>query len=84
MLVSWKNRYDKPGKHIKKQRHLFANIGPSSQSYGFPIGHVVMGQTIKKAEHQRIDAFNCGDREDSCGSLDSKEIKPVSPKGNQS
>ena len=27
-------------KHIKKQRHYFANKGPSSQSYGFPSGHV--------------------------------------------
>ena len=26
---------------------------------------------------------NCGDGEDSWESLDSKEIKPVSPKGNQ-
>ena len=28
--------------HIKKQRHYFANKGPSSQSYGFSIGHVWM------------------------------------------
>ena len=40
---------------------------------------------IKKTEHQRIDAFNCGAGEDSWGSLSrgSKEIKPVNPKGNQ-
>ena len=39
--------------------------------------------TIKKAEHQRIDAFKlwCWRRLES--SLDNKEIKPVSPKGNQ-
>ena len=39
--------------------------------------------TIKKAELQRIDAFNlwCGRLFES--SLDSKEIKPVNPKGNQ-
>ena len=40
--------------------------------------------TIKKAEHQRIDAFELW----CCGRLwrvplDSKEIKPVNPKGNQ-
>ena len=36
---------------------------------------------IKKTEHQRIDAFElwCCKR-----LLDSKEIKPVNPKGNQS
>ena len=28
--------------HIKKQRHYFANKGPSSQGYGFPCGHVWM------------------------------------------
>ena len=26
--------------HIKKQRHYFANKGPSSQSFGFSSGHV--------------------------------------------
>ena len=34
--------YDKPRQHIKKQRHYFANKGPSSQSYGFSSGHVWM------------------------------------------
>ena len=29
-------------KHIKKQRHSFANKGPSSQGYGFSRGHVWM------------------------------------------
>ena len=43
---------------IKKQRHYFANKGPSSQGYGFPV--VMCGcesWTIKKAERRRIDAF---------------------------
>ena len=35
MLAPWKKSYDKPGDHIKKQRHYFSNKGPSSQSYGF-------------------------------------------------
>ena len=40
--------------------------------------------TIKKAEHQRIDTFElwCWRRLES--PLDSKEIQPVHPKGNQS
>ena len=57
-LASWKKSYDQPRQHIKKQRHYFANKGPSSQSYGFPV--VMYGcesWTIKKAEHQRIDAL---------------------------
>ena len=34
----WKESYDQPRQHIKKQRHYFANKGPSSsQSYGFSI-----------------------------------------------
>ena len=28
--------------HIQKQRHYFANKGPSSQSYGFSSVHVLM------------------------------------------
>ena len=33
MLVPWKKSYTQPRQHIKKQRHCFANKGPSSQSY---------------------------------------------------
>ena len=42
MLVPWKKSYDKPKQHIKKQRHYFAEKGPSSQSYGFSSIHVWM------------------------------------------
>ena len=42
MLAPWKKSYDQPRQHIKKQRHYFANKGPSSQSYGFSCGHVWM------------------------------------------
>ena len=38
----WKESYDQPGQHIKKQRRYFANKDPSSQGYGFPSGHVWM------------------------------------------
>ena len=38
----WKKNYDQPRQHIKKQRHYFANKGPSSQDYGFSRGHVWM------------------------------------------
>ena len=31
-----------PSWHIKKQRHYFANKGPSSQSYGFSSSYVQM------------------------------------------
>ena len=55
----WKESYDQPRQHIKKQRHYFAHRDLSSQSYGFSSGHV-WSWTIKKAEHQRIDAFELG------------------------
>ena len=58
MLTSWKESYDQPRQHIKKQRYYFTDKGPTSQNYGFS---VVMYRceswNIKKAEHQRIDAF---------------------------
>ena len=39
---SWKESYDQPRQLIKKQRHYFANKGPTSQGYGFSRGHVWM------------------------------------------
>ena len=41
-LTPWKESYDQPRQHIKKQRHYFANKGLSSQGYGFSSGHVWM------------------------------------------
>ena len=38
----WKESYDQPRQHIKKQKHYFANKSPSSQGYGFSSGHVWM------------------------------------------
>ena len=40
--LPWKESYDQPRQHIKKQRHNFANKGPSGQGYGFSSGHVWM------------------------------------------
>ena len=41
-LTPWKESYDQPRQHIKKQRHYFVNKGPSSQGYGFSSAHVWM------------------------------------------
>ena len=38
-VTLWKESYDQPRQHIKKQRHYFAN---KSQGYGFSSGHVWM------------------------------------------
>ena len=38
--TSLKGKYEQPRQHFKKQRHYFANKGPSSQGYAFSSGHV--------------------------------------------
>ena len=40
LTTPWKERYDKPRQHIKKQTHYFANKGQYSLSYGFSSSHV--------------------------------------------
>ena len=42
ILALGKKSYDKPRQHIKKQRHYFANKGPSSRRYSFSSSHVQM------------------------------------------
>ena len=41
-LTPWKESYDQPSQHIKKQRHYFANKGPSIQNFGFSSSQVWM------------------------------------------
>ena len=82
-LTPWKESYDQPRQHIKKQRHYFANKGPSSQSNGFSSSHVWMWDFLKKAEHWRIDAFELWCWRRLLSPLDCKEVQPVHPKGNQ-
>ena len=48
MLVPWKKSYDQPRQHIKKQRHYFANKGPSHKRYGFSSNHVWMWELDHK------------------------------------
>ena len=58
MVTPWKESYDKPRQHIKKQRHHLANKSPYSQSVDFPVAtYGFASWTIKKAECQRIDVF---------------------------
>ena len=44
MLAPWKKSHDQPRQLIEKQRHYFANKGPSSQGYGFSSSHVWMSE----------------------------------------
>ena len=70
---------DKPRRHIKNQKHYFADKTPSTQSYDFSSSHVWMWELDhKEAECQRIDAFDRGVGEDSWESLE-LQGDPASP-----
>ena len=84
MPVSWKESYDKPRQRIKKQRHHFVNQNPYSQSYGFSSSHVKMWELDHKGWVLKNWCFWTVVLEKILESLlDSKEVKPVNPKGNQ-
>ena len=69
----------------KKQRHYFANKGPSSQGYGFSSGHVWMWELDYKESWMQNWCFWTVVLEKTLESpLDYKEIQPVQPKGDQS
>ena len=86
MLAPWKKSYDQPRQHIKKQRHYFANKGPSSQSYGISSSHIWMCEldhkenwVPKKWCFWTVVLEKTLENPWAC-----KEIQPVHPKGNQS
>ena len=60
--------YDQPREHIQKQRHYFANKGPSSQSCGFSSSCVWMWD-IENLSGEKLMLLNCGVVEDSWESL---------------
>ena len=81
----WKESYDQPRQHIKKQRHYFANKGLSSQGYGFSSCHVWMWE---------LDCEESWSLKNWCfwsvvlktleSPLDCKEMQPIHSKGDQS
>ena len=77
--------YDKPRQCIKRQRHFFADKGLYSQSYCFSSSHVWMWEMDhKEGWVPKNWCFWIVVLEKTLESpLDSKEIKPVNPKGNQ-
>ena len=81
----WKGSYDQPRQHIKKQRHYFANKGPSSQGYGFSSSHVWMWELdYKESWAPKNWRFWTVVLEKTLESpLDCKEIQPVHPEGDQ-
>ena len=66
MSNPWKESYDQPRQHINKYRHYFATQICLVKAMVFSVVMYGFGSwTIKKAEHRRIDAFECGVAEDS-------------------
>ena len=54
----WKESYDQPRQHIKKQRHYFINKCLSRQSHGFSSSHVWIWElNYKENWASKIDAF---------------------------
>ena len=86
MIVPWKKCYVQPRQNIKKQRHYFANKGPSSQSYGFSSSHVWMWElNYKEGWVLKNWCFWTVVVEKTFESpLDCKEVQPVHPKVNHS
>ena len=85
MLAPWKKSYNKPKQSIKKQKHHFADKGLYNQSYDFSSSHVWMWELDhKKGWVPRKLRFSTVVLKTLDIPLDSKEIKSVHPKGNQS
>ena len=78
--------YDQPKQHIQKQRHYFANKGPSSQGNVFSSGHVWMWELdYKESWVPKNWCFWAVVLKKILESpLDCKEIQLVHPKGHQS
>ena len=86
LLAPWKKSYDLSRQHIKKQRYYFANIGPSSQSYGFSSSYVWMWELDHKESWapKNWHFWTVALEKILESPLDWREIQPVHPKGNQS
>ena len=76
----------KPSQYIKKQRHYFSNKVPSSQSYGFSSSHIWMWELDHKESWALKNwcSWTVVLEKTLESPLGCKEIKLVSPQGNQS
>ena len=87
LLLSDCEIHDKSRQHMKfkKQRHHFADKCLKCQSYGFSSSHIQMWELDRKEGWEPKNwCFQIMVVQKTLESpLDSKEIKPVNPKGNQ-
>ena len=86
MLAPCQESYDQPRQHIKKERHCFADKHLPGQGYGFFSSHKCMWELdYKESWVLKNWCFWNVVLDKTLGSLlDSKEIQPIHPKGNQS
>ena len=93
MIAPQKKIYAQTRQHIKKQRYYFADNSPSIQSYCFSSSHVWMWELNHKKSWapknwcfflKKILFWTVVLEKTLESPLDSKEIKPVNSKGNQS
>ena len=81
-VYSWKENYDKPRQHMKNKDITLLIKVHIVKAAVFPVvTYRCENSTIKKAEVHRTDAFKLILKTLE-HHLDSKEIKPVNPKGN--
>ena len=85
-LAPWKESYDQPRQPIKKQRHYFADKGPSNQSYGFSSSCIWMWEFHHEERWAPKNWYfwNLVLEKTLESSLDCKVIELVNPQGNQS
>ena len=84
MFAPCKESYNKSRHRIKKQRHHFVDKVTYSQSYGFSSSHLqILELDHKKGWVTKNWCFQIVVLKTLKSPLDSKEIKPVNPKGNQ-
>ena len=85
-LAHWKKSYNQPRQHNKKQRPYFTNKGPSSQSHDFSSSHVWMWELDHKESWVQKNwcFWTVLLQKTLKNPTDSKEVKSVNSKGNQS
>ena len=81
MFPPWKESYDKPRQHIKKQTHHLPDKGPPNKSYGFSSSLVWIWELDEKEGWTLKNwCFELWSWRRLLSPLDSKKIKPVNPK----
>ena len=82
-LTPWKESYDQPRQHIKKQRHYIVNKSPFDQGYGFSSGHLWIWE-LDCEESWALKNWwfwTVVFKKTLESHLDCKEIQPVHPTG---